>query len=206
MTTLFNDVHFASPKQDETFDAVRSFHNFPILPKEVRLRIWLLALQPRPRFISIRINLTTQDQTEIQHIQSQMYTTRNAMGNIISGSYYEFAIDESAVNYMISAIFSTSKESRWAALDYFRLRLPLANNRHTRVSPNHDILYFHPGHDIREINMLAAILHDVNAYDPKDKGLKHLAITGDSLFPDKQPFTGEVGYCGLNRVIDSTSG
>ncbi|TGO40691.1 hypothetical protein BHYA_0033g00450 [Botrytis hyacinthi] len=134
-----------------------------------------------------------------------MYTTRNAMGNIISGSYYELAINDSAVNHMNSRIFLTSKKSRWAALDYFRLRLPLANNRHIRVNPDHDVLFFHPAHDIRDINILAAILHDIKAYDPRDQGLKHLAILGDTLFPDKQPVTGEVGNCGSNRPIDSTS-
>ncbi|KAF5879146.1 uncharacterized protein Bfra_006350 [Botrytis fragariae] len=51
--------------------------------------------------------------------------------------------------------------------------------------------------------MLAAILHDVKAYDPRDHGLNHLAIHGDTLFPDRQPFTGEVGYCGSNRTIDT---
>ncbi|KAF7916888.1 hypothetical protein EAE99_009513 [Botrytis elliptica] len=205
MTTLFNDLHFVSAKENEPSVKITSFHQFSILPKEIRLRIWLLALQPRPRFISIHIHLTTLDQTEIQHIQSQMYTTRNSMGNIISGSYYELAIHESAANQMSNTIFSTSKESRWVALDYFCLRLPLANNRHIRVNPDHDVLFFHPGHDIRDINMIAAILHDIKAYDPRDQGLKHLAILGDTLFPDKQPFTGEVGNCGSNRPIDSTS-
>ncbi|TGO49962.1 hypothetical protein BCON_0195g00180 [Botryotinia convoluta] len=139
-------------------------------------------------------------------VYSQMYTTRNAMGNIISGSYYELVINESAVNHMISTIFSTSKESRWAALDYFCLCPPLANSRHIRVSPDHDFLFFHAGREIRDINMLAAILHDIKAYDPRDQGLKHLAIHGDTLFPDRQPFTGEVGINGLHRTIDSTNG
>ncbi|TGO20825.1 hypothetical protein BPAE_0262g00020 [Botrytis paeoniae] len=206
MNTLFNDLHFVSPKQNGPSIEIASFHQFSILPKEIRLRIWLLALQPRPRFISVRINLTALDQTEIQHIQSQMNTTRNALGNIISGSYYKLAINESAVNHMINTIFSTSKESRWAALDYFRLRLPLANNRHIRVNPDHDILFFHAGYKIRDINMLAAILHDVKAYDPRDHGLKHLAIHGDTLFPDRQPLTGEVGRSKLHRTIGSTSG
>ncbi|THV53516.1 hypothetical protein BGAL_0048g00110 [Botrytis galanthina] len=134
-----------------------------------------------------------------------MYTARNSMGNIISGGSYELAINESAANQMISTIFSTSKESRWVALDYFYLRLPLANNRHIRVNPDHDVLFFHPGHDIRDINMLAAILHDIKAFDPRDLGLKHLAILGDTLFPDKQHFTGEVGNCRSSRPIDITS-
>ncbi|KAF7958111.1 hypothetical protein EAE96_003675 [Botrytis aclada] len=206
MTTLFNDQHFISPKHNKPFDEIESFHQFSILPKEVRLRIWLLTLQTRPRFIPIRLNLTTLDQTEIQHIQSQTYTTRNAMGNIISGSYYELTINESAVNDMTSTIFSTSKESRWAALDYFRLRLPLANNRHIRVNPDHDVLFFYAGREIRDINMLAAIFHDVKAYDPRDQGLKHLAIHGGTLFPDTQPFTEEVGINGIHRTIDRTSG
>ncbi|KAF7904676.1 hypothetical protein EAF00_002010 [Botryotinia globosa] len=134
-----------------------------------------------------------------------MYTTRTSMGNIIISCPCELAINESAANQMISTIFSTSKESRWVALDYFYLRLPLANNRHIRVNPDHDVLFFHPGHDIRDINMLAAILHDIKAYDPRDLGLKHLAILRDTFFPDKQPFTRGVGNCGSSRPIDISS-
>lgn len=69
MTRLFNDAHFALPQQNGILSRIGSFHQFPILPKEIRLRIWSMALQPRPRFIPIRIKLTTLDQTEIHHKQ-----------------------------------------------------------------------------------------------------------------------------------------
>ncbi|KAF7866761.1 hypothetical protein EAF04_005603 [Stromatinia cepivora] len=205
MTGLFNDVYFASSKQNESSSKTGSFHQFSILPKEIRLRIWSLALQPRRRFIPIRINLTTLDQTEIHHKQSQLYSTRNHMGNIISGSYYELAINESGANHTISPVFSTTKESRWAALDHFRIRLPLAGNSHIRVSPDDDVLFFHTTYDICDINMLAAIFHDIRAYDPKDQGLKHVAMQGDTLFPDQQPFTGSVGSYGVRSTVGSMS-
>ncbi|KAJ8057953.1 hypothetical protein OCU04_013127 [Sclerotinia nivalis] len=205
MTGLFNDVHFASPKQNEPLSKTGSFHQFSILPKEIRLRIWSLALQPRRRFIPIRINLTTVDQTEIHHKQSRLYSTRNHMGNIISGSYYELAINESDANHTISPVFSTTKESRWAALDHFRIRLPLAGDSHIRVSPDDDVLFFHTTYDICDINMLAAIFHDIRAYDPKYQGLMHVAIQGNYLFPDEQPFTGSVGHYGVRNNVGSMS-
>ncbi|TGO82722.1 hypothetical protein BPOR_0770g00010 [Botrytis porri] len=54
--------------------------------------------------------------------------------------------------------------------------------------------------------MLAAILHDVKAYDPRYQGLNHLVIHGDTLFPDRQPFTGEIRRSRLYGTIGSTSG
>lgn len=53
--------------------------------------------------------------------------------------------------------------------------------------------------------MLAAILHDIRAYDPKDRGLMHLAIQENTLFPDEQPFTGRVGRGGVRRTVSSMS-
>ena len=38
MTTLFNYVHFASPKQNEAFDVITSFYQFPILPNVAPLK------------------------------------------------------------------------------------------------------------------------------------------------------------------------
>ncbi|CAD6441353.1 695826a5-0d88-4427-af0a-047b1606cc71-CDS [Sclerotinia trifoliorum] len=127
------------------------------------------------------------------------------MGNIISGSYYELAINESDANHTISPVFSTTKESRWVALGHFRIRLPLAGDSHIRVSPDDDVVYLTAGYDICDINLLAAIFHDIRAYDPKDQGLMHVAIQGNYLFPDEQPFTGSVGSYGMRNNDGSMS-
>ncbi|TGO22448.1 hypothetical protein BPAE_0168g00190 [Botrytis paeoniae] len=97
------------------------------------------------------------------------------MGNIISG------VDTT------NELFYTTIESRSAALGFYRIRLPLARG-HIRINPEYDVLFLQDWNKAPQ--MLADILHDIRAYDPKDEGLMHLALaegSGDSLFDIPHP-------------------
>ncbi|KAL8381124.1 hypothetical protein RB595_005418 [Gaeumannomyces hyphopodioides] len=174
---LFNESHFPIDKNRED-----AFHPFPRLPVELRSWIWLHFLR-RSRFIPIRIGKAPN-----AHGQSD-YAAVNSLGKIISsaGRYYVCHYGSS-----LSPLLSVSSEARKAALDFYRVHLPLSYPDHPDED-KHPCLYMNPEHDVlapiefqddtvrhwRPWNM-ASFLHDVRAYDPKDVGVVRLALRPNS--------------------------
>ncbi|ESZ91229.1 hypothetical protein SBOR_8375 [Sclerotinia borealis F-4128] len=167
MTKFFNHEHIASSKQNHSL----KFHLFPCLPREIRLHIWSLSLSQH-RFIPIWVSSTTDDSNPDQNNRSRLYSSYNYLGNIISGSHYELSINDSVSN-TVSPFLSTTIESRSAALDFFHICLPIARGQ-VRISPEYDVLFLQSWD--KDPSLLANILHDIRAYDPKDEGLLHLAL------------------------------
>ncbi|PQE24955.1 pectinesterase precursor protein [Rutstroemia sp. NJR-2017a WRK4] len=170
MIALFNDEHFAPSRKQSSLQ----FHLFSGLPREIRLCIWSLSLIQR-RFVPIRGKKTNYDD------QLPPYSSRNELGKIVSGSHYELSIN-APESFIASPLFSTTRESRFAALDFYRLRLPLVRGQ-IRISPEYDVVFIHSRHIHQQglKDVFADILHDMRAYDPKDEGVMHLALAGTSF-------------------------
>ncbi|KAF7955579.1 hypothetical protein EAE96_004505 [Botrytis aclada] len=181
MVALFNDDHLGLSKQNQT----SRFHLFSEFPKEIRLNIWTLSLEQH-RFIPICVGKTARQDNANHYDQSQFYSSHNDLGKIISGGHYELFINKPILD-TTSQLFYTTKESRSTALDFYRIRLPLARG-HIRINPECDLLFLQDWDKAPQV--LANILHDIKAYDPKDEGLMHLALaegSGDSLFDIPHP-------------------
>ncbi|KAK8035206.1 hypothetical protein PG993_010201 [Apiospora rasikravindrae] len=165
-TKFFNDERLAPTKTSHTSE----FHFFSYLPLELRLRIWTLSLTQH-RFIPVCIRLGSGSDGP-HPIQQALYSDRNQLGNIVSGTHYELSVNPS-VSSTASPLFSATAESRLAALEFFRIRLPLSRG-HIRICPEYDVLYLQSWQLVP--SLIADVLHDIRAYDPKDEGLMHLAL------------------------------
>ncbi|KAF5877153.1 uncharacterized protein Bfra_001516 [Botrytis fragariae] len=181
MVPLFNDNHLGPSTQNQS----SRFHLFSDFPQEIRLRIWNLSLHQH-RFIPVCVNKTARQDNANHHDQYQFYSSHNDLGKIISGGNYQLSINKPILN-TTNQLFYTTIESRSAALDFYRIRLPLTRG-HIRINPEYDVLFLQDWD--KAPPMLADILHDIRAYDPKDEGLMHLALaegSGDSLFDIPHP-------------------
>lgn len=130
-TKVFNDEYFGPTKDSHT----SGFHGFSRLPPELRRHVWKLSAQRR--FIRLRISLYKDGAPSVR---PPSYSSHNHLGNIISGDHYELWAD-AAVNSTANPLFSTTAESRRAALELYRIRFPLAGGRILRMYPEYDVLY-----------------------------------------------------------------
>jgi hypothetical protein len=176
MITLFNDEYLAPSRKKSSLE----FHLFSRLPREIRLCIWSLSLKQR-RFIPIYGKKTKDDRKSYADDPLPPYSSRNELGKIVSGSHYGLSIN-APESFIASPLFSTTRESRFAALDFYRLRLPLVRGQ-IRINPEYDVIFIHSQqiHQRGLKYVFADILHDMRAYDPKDEGVMHLALAGTSF-------------------------
>lgn len=169
------------------------FNRFPTLPPELRLRIWHLAMQ-RQRIIKLRLHsrmimdglLGLRGDTRPQTREDERY------GAVVEG--YQ----------TLSKLFRVSRESRDAALAFYRVHLPcwLIKGATTRTADvmKSGMLYFNPEYDFlytssSEMGQVADILHDLKTlHDPHHVGLLNLAVDSNGL-------TGSGSLCGTNPFM-----
>ncbi|KAK8070741.1 hypothetical protein PG997_010944 [Apiospora hydei] len=103
-----------------------SFPHFSQLPIELRLKIWKFCF-PSNRFISILIARPTsrskrQDNEEKKQ-EHQLFTSRNHLGNLISGDPYHLTV--SGFRPWAASLPSVCREARQAFLAFYRVSMPL---------------------------------------------------------------------------------
>ncbi|KAK7934941.1 hypothetical protein PG985_000436 [Apiospora marii] len=181
-TKVFNDEHFDPAKNYHT----SGFHCFSRLPPELRRHIWKLC--PQRRFVPLRVRRYN----GAPWIKPPFYSSHNHLGRVISGNHYRLAVHVS-IRSTASPLFFTTRESRRAALESYRVRFPVCGG-HIRICPEYDVLYLGSWYEIPYL--LADILHDFRAYDPEDDGIMHLALAQAEkrcLFDVRQPTDLQVG-------------
>ena len=169
-TTLLNDFH----SDQAGTDALPSFRQFSHLPLELILLVWKHVLQ-RHRLISISIidkaHQPPWEDIEIHDI------TRNSLGNIISGTNYRIQI---TTHHLLTPLLCVSRESRQAALDFYRVHIPYDRKRYGEGR----CIYFNPEFDFLHVRpkgtpeILADFVHDFKAYDPRGAGIFNIGIGG----------------------------
>ncbi|RYP07185.1 hypothetical protein DL765_009237 [Monosporascus sp. GIB2] len=169
---------------------MRTFNLFPTLPAELRVMIWHLAVE-RQRIIKVRLRNRMLMDGLLAHQGDIRPKTHEAerYGVIVHG------------HQTLSKLFRVSRESRDAALAFYRVHLPCwlieGASRDYAMKPG--ILYFNPEHDFlyisNERDQLVDFLHDLKTiHDPRCLGLLNLAIDINGL-------TGGYGLC----TIDSSA-
>ncbi|KAF4625590.1 hypothetical protein G7Y89_g12575 [Cudoniella acicularis] len=175
--TILNDFH---SDYYQTNAVLSEFPDFPRLPIEIRSSIWKLNLL-RHRIIGITL-------TNKSHNGSPPpctpYTSKNDLGNIISLKNYYVSV---FTDHRLSPLFQVSHESRQAALEFFRVHIPMDPCDITSSEKGLS-LYLNPESDFLHIKVdgageiMADFIHDVKAYDPLGLGVLNMVIG------DRQPY------------------
>ncbi|PWY81712.1 hypothetical protein BO94DRAFT_576643 [Aspergillus sclerotioniger CBS 115572] len=150
-----------------------TFHPFPLLPTELRLKIWQHAMQ-RPRLIRIHIYPAGYPDPKPPDHATEKYRV------IINGLS------------ALSKLLHINRESREAALGFYRVHIPCEFRLDTdcrfdsttpgtfHFNPEYDILGIHASDPVRET--LVEFLHQLkHTHDPRGIGLLNLAMDGNDL-------------------------
>lgn len=152
------------------------FPLFPLLPKELRLKIWRHTLQ-RGRIIHLCLN-NQRGQTATQAGENPE-STRNGERyfTIVNGSH------------LLSKLLRVNKESREEALMFFRVHIP-CSFRATKKGPmGHGTLHINPEWDFLHISaewppkdtLVGFLYHLKTIHDPRHVGLLNLAVDRNGL-------------------------
>ena len=155
-----------------------SFPLFPLLPKELRLKIWRHGLQRR-RIIHLLLN-NQQGQTATQ-AGEHPECTRN-------GERY-FTIVEGS--QLLSKLLRVNKESREESLLFYRVHLPcrFISGAIREERTGRGTLHFNPEWDFLHISadwpakdtLISFLYHLKTIHDPRHVGLLNLAVDGNDL-------------------------
>lgn len=167
---IFND------KFSKSANYATAFWSFPRLPAELRSKIWADCL-PENRFIHIHLN---NEPGEDFH---PLYTTRNGLGNIISGCAYRLRLPTAKSEaWLPNSLMGVNREANSIFRSVYRVRLPVPNSgRALYICPESDVVWAVCHQNSPANPLLVALLHDMVAYDPRGVGVAHLAIGGTTL-------------------------
>ncbi|KAL8706386.1 MAG: hypothetical protein Q9201_000531 [Fulgogasparrea decipioides] len=144
--------------------------SFPLLPKELRLKIWLYALQHQ-RMIHLRLEYCPKaDAAELAQRSPESYTVT------VDGCH------------VFSNVLKVNHESREEALIFYRVCLPCRYKRGKTttypgtlsLNPEYDFLHISSGWPVTH-TLLAFLYHLRTTYDPRHQGLLNLAVDINSL-------------------------
>ncbi|CEJ90873.1 hypothetical protein VHEMI06626 [[Torrubiella] hemipterigena] len=160
-----------APNQDS------KFHLFPLLPKELRQKIWTHALDRR-RIIHLTLHDTVYSHQTNDDVEGTTTFPEN-------GETFWPTADG---HQTMSKLFRVNSDSRQAALMFYRVRLP-CKLRTTGGLMKWGILYFNPELDFLRITPIFLVkdtlfnfmYHLKTTYDPYGVGLLNLVITGNDL-------------------------
>jgi len=168
------DPRIFNPAPDEQG---QEFSLFPLLPKELRLEIWLHAMRERRRFLQLRIDSRDNGQVA-QDVQSDFATDER---------YWALVRGEK----VHSKFLRVNQESRHEAQRYYRVHLPciftkrgnfsiVLKSQHMSagklyLNPEDDILYLEAGWPTRD-TLINFLYHLKVRYDPRHIGIRNLAL------------------------------
>lgn len=190
MATL-SHLRFINP--DYKSYELSSFHLFPLLPKELRLKIWRHALE-RQRIIKVLLKFTfpksqRTDSVDLSKPGSECYCPvvdgYQLYSNLLRVS--QESRDETLKFYRVHLPCRFTKAEKWEALEPFRGRSLGREEIEERTSTG--TLYFNPEYDFLHIipefytkeTLIEFICHLRTTYDPRRIGLRNLAMNLNDL-------------------------
>ncbi|KAK6841121.1 hypothetical protein PG987_001981 [Apiospora arundinis] len=183
---ILNDVDSNATKHASSSPS--SFPHFRKLPLELRLRIWTLCF-PSNRLISIFVTRPTptpvspstqQQQQNIEEEKKQqpaLFTTRNHLGNLVSGDPYHLNVAKFGT-WAPAILSSVNREARQAFLAFYRVAIAIWPDKpdRLRLNPDTDILEVQLLQHPARVDALVSFFHDAVASDPRGVGIAHLAM------------------------------
>jgi hypothetical protein len=149
-----------------------------MLSKELRLRIWEYSIE-QYRLLEVKVEPPSDSRDTL------LYSTTNALNNLVSGRNYTAIIQGCQV---YSKLLRISSESREVALRFYRVHIPcyLQTSKRNIVKAT---FYFNPEYDFIHLRgehlpveqSFIDFLHDFKAYDPKNIGLINLALGSNDM-------------------------
>lgn len=156
---------------------MQDFSLFSVLPTELRLKIWHLALI-KQRIIKLRLrNRLLMDGLLARQGGSRPQTHSDESYGVVIDGYQ-----------IISKLFRVNRDSRYAAMAFYRVQFPCwlvkGATKDDAMCPG--TLYMNPEHDFLYISndtgQVVDFLHDLKtAHDPLKRGLLNLAIDANGL-------------------------
>ena len=168
---ILNDVYSDQSHREGAWPEFPMFAGFPL---EIALTIWQCVLQ-RHRLISITITENDDDVLPHSTPPQPPYTVRNESGKLICGENYRLSVH---TNHCLSPLLGVSRQSRQAALEFYRLHIPY----NFQLYGKQLCLYLNPEFDFLHIKLmgrpeiLVDFVHDAKAYDPLALGILKLGI------------------------------
>jgi hypothetical protein len=174
---IFNDAQ-------ATHNNESNFPLFPLLPKELRLKIWQHSLQ-RQRIIKVHLHaekLFEEEQPDTQATKSITSTSKNERYRAYVNGYQ-----------VLSKLLRVNAEAREAALGFYRVHIPCwlkLGETYAGFPPESPgILYFNPEYDFLHISselwvedtLVDFLYHLRTTYDPHHVGLLNLAVDFNGL-------------------------
>jgi len=149
-----------------------SFHLFPVLPLEIRLRIWEVSVV-RHRLLEIEVAPPSPsaqaDQKRRQQPSQARYSRMNALCNVVSGGR-EYVATVQHGRFMHSKLLRVNREARRVALRFYRVHIPCwlravsRQNSSTSSSSSSLSYHAHPNHP-QEANSEMPVLYLNPEYD-----------------------------------------
>lgn len=173
--TIFNDAFGTGLSAGQS----TTFWPFPRLPLELRTKIWAECI-PAHRFIHVLLDSTYGEKFP------NLYTTKNELGNTISGCRYRMRAAGSE-EWAPDTLIRVNHEASSVFRSICRVRIPLpvkggdGSVKSLYISPENDTVWAVCDQNSRANPLLVSFLHDLVAYDPKGIGVVHLAIGGTTL-------------------------
>jgi hypothetical protein len=176
--------------EDETYDTQATFSLFPLLPKELRLKIWQHALE-KNRLIQLQIKA----RDEILALRFSQ--DENQPPNVDALSVIENDQPRSRAlvcgHQVLSKLLRVNQESRDESLRFYRVHIPCTFVDEKGNEQESGTLYFNPEFDFLQISPSISIddtLFDFlyrlkTKWDPRHIGLLNMAIDFGGLLIDE---------------------
>jgi hypothetical protein len=198
--------------QDVTHDTQVTFSLFPLLPKELRLKIWSHAIE-RNRLIRLRIDA----RDDILRLRFPTNREHPPNADVLSVIESDKPRSRALVcgHQVLSKLLRVNRESRDEALRFYRVHIPCTFVDDKGNEQGSGTLYYNPEFDFLQIRPSFSIedtLFDFiyrlkMKWDPQHIGLLNMAIDFDGLLVDEIELLdpsnlGENVRSAVGRVLD----
>jgi hypothetical protein len=174
------DFEFLNDKFAPPISVQASFYLFQKLPLELRRHIWMFNL-PQQRILQVTVAAELASASAHQCQKVAPYQGRNHLGNIVSGADYRLYLRSTSTH---STLLYVNHEANAVVHSVYRVHVPITqqatsfNVPRLRFCPERDTILITIERD-EDKAYFADFVHDALAYDPKTKGVLHMAITGE---------------------------
>ncbi|KAK1978901.1 hypothetical protein LZ30DRAFT_783839 [Colletotrichum cereale] len=167
----------------------QTFTVFAQLPAELRVLIWQHALQ-RHRMIHVDLENRVEREGGDEAKVPERYSLLNGLGRPVSGKHYKVITSTRHV-LLPEYVMAVNKEAREVVLVFYPVHIPCylkssvnvegkVRHKESALRLNLDWDYLRiSAHDT--LSLFFDFLHDLRAYDPRGRGLRHLVVE-DSHF------------------------